>query len=316
MGDRIGVKCAVHSRTKRRAPTSAPHPSTLTASGFTARAVLAALAASLAVRVWLSRRQVAHVLAHRDAVPAAFASSIGLAAHQKAADYTVAKQRLGTLNTLVDAALLLLMTLGGGLAVDRRLDRDDRRVAAVARRAAVRRDRHHLRRRQPAVFVVADLPHRGALRLQPDVAGASGSPTSPRASRWPSSLGLPLLVLVLWLMRTAGALWWLWAWGAWMAFQLLILVLYPTRDRAAVQQVHAAWRRPGARAHRGAAGALRLCARRAVRDGRVEALRPRQRVFHRLRPRQAHRVLRHAARRGSSPTRSKPCWRTNSGTTS
>ncbi len=41
-------------------------------------------------------------------------------------------------------------------------------------------------------------------------------------------LGLPLLILVLWLMRTAGTLWWLWAWAAWMAFQLLILVLYPT----------------------------------------------------------------------------------------
>ena len=65
---------------------------------------IAALAASLVVRVWLSRRQMAHVVAHRDAVPAAFASSIGLAAHQKAADYTVAKQRLGTLHTFVDAA--------------------------------------------------------------------------------------------------------------------------------------------------------------------------------------------------------------------
>jgi STE24 endopeptidase len=41
-------------------------------------------------------------------------------------------------------------------------------------------------------------------------------------------LGLPLLVLVLWLMRVAGTYWWLWAWGAWMAFQLLVLVLYPT----------------------------------------------------------------------------------------
>jgi STE24 endopeptidase len=41
-------------------------------------------------------------------------------------------------------------------------------------------------------------------------------------------LGLPLLVLILWLMRAAGTLWFLWAWGAWMVFQVLILVLYPT----------------------------------------------------------------------------------------
>ena len=88
----------------------------MTPTGFTAL-FLAALAASLAVRVWLAWRQVAHVRAHRDAVPPAFASRIGLAAHQKAADYTVAKQRLATLNTLVDAAMLLLLTFGGGLAL-------------------------------------------------------------------------------------------------------------------------------------------------------------------------------------------------------
>ena len=75
-----------------------------------------ALSASLCVRLWLSRRQVAFVGAHRDAVPAAFAARIGIAAHRKAADYTVAKQRLSMLHALVDALLLVAMTLGGGLA--------------------------------------------------------------------------------------------------------------------------------------------------------------------------------------------------------
>jgi STE24 endopeptidase len=42
------------------------------------------------------------------------------------------------------------------------------------------------------------------------------------------AFGLPLLLLVLWLMREAGAYWWLWAFGAWLGFQLLALVLYPT----------------------------------------------------------------------------------------
>jgi STE24 endopeptidase len=41
-------------------------------------------------------------------------------------------------------------------------------------------------------------------------------------------IGAPLAVLILWIMGATGALWWLWAWGAWMGFNLLMLVLYPT----------------------------------------------------------------------------------------
>jgi len=185
-----------------------------------------ALTASLAVRIWLSRRQITHVLAHRGAVPVAFAPSVGLAAHQKAADYTVAKQRLGTLNTLVDAALLLLMTLGGGLAL------------IVGWTEAI-----HVSPLWRDVLLFA---------LTGILYGVVGLPFSwwqtfrieqrfgfnrMSLGLWISDLakgvavavvlGLPLLVLVLWLMRTAGALWWLWAWGAWTAFQLVVLVLYP-----------------------------------------------------------------------------------------
>ncbi|HET9351615.1 MAG TPA: M48 family metallopeptidase, partial [Burkholderiales bacterium] len=76
---------------------------------------LAALAASSATRLWLAARQARHVRAHRDAVPASFAGTIPLAAHQKAADYTVAKTRLGIADLALSAALLLVFTLGGAL---------------------------------------------------------------------------------------------------------------------------------------------------------------------------------------------------------
>ncbi len=198
----------------------------MTSANFTALFV-AALAISLAVRLWLARRQVAHVSAHRDTVPAAFVSRIGLAAHQKAADYTIAKQRLGTLNTLVDGALLLLMTLGGGLALIvgwtqtigvSPLWRDVLLFAVTG-----------------VLYGVVSLPfswwqtfrieerfgfNRMSLRLWiSDIAKGLAVAVA---------LGLPLLVLVLWLMRTAGDLWWVWAWSAWTVFQLLVLVLYPT----------------------------------------------------------------------------------------
>ncbi|MFO1314598.1 MAG: M48 family metallopeptidase [Burkholderiales bacterium] len=198
----------------------------MTPLAFTA-VFAAALAASVGVRLWLARRQVAHVAAHRDEVPAAFAARIGIAAHRKAADYTMAKQRLAMLHTAVDALLLLAMTVGGGLA------------AIVAWTEAVAVGPIW---RDVLLFVVAGV-----------VYGAAGLPFSwyhtfrieerfgfnrmtvrlwltdlAKGLAVATALGLPLLVLVLWLMRAAGTFWWLWAWGAWMAFQVLILVLYPT----------------------------------------------------------------------------------------
>src|SRR5690242_15001958 len=78
-------------------------------------AFLAALAAASAARVWLVRRQAAHVRARREAVPADFAATITLSAHQKAADYTVAKCGLAVADVLVGAVVLLALTLGGGI---------------------------------------------------------------------------------------------------------------------------------------------------------------------------------------------------------
>src|SRR2546426_2508725 len=82
--------------------------------GFTA-VFLVALGLTTLARLWLSQRHIRYVLANRNAVPAEFSASIPLAAHQKAADYTAAKTRLGMLETLAAAALLLGFTLGGGL---------------------------------------------------------------------------------------------------------------------------------------------------------------------------------------------------------
>src|SRR5260370_23773945 len=84
--------------------------------GFTA-VFLVALGLTTLARLWLSQRHIRYVLANRKAVPAEFSASIPLEAHQKAAAYTAAKTRLGALETLAPAALLLGFTLGGGLQV-------------------------------------------------------------------------------------------------------------------------------------------------------------------------------------------------------
>ena len=128
-----------------------------------------------------------------------------------------------------------------------------------------------------------------------------------------AALGLPLAALVLWLMRVAGPLWWLWAWAAWIAFQFLVLALYPTVIAPLFNKFSPLPDGRRARRDRGAARALRFREPRPVRDGRLAPLDPRQRVLHGLRARQAHRVLRHAARaagarrdRGGARARARP----------
>ena len=74
------------------------------------------LLAGLVLKFWLSSRQIRHVAEHRNTVPVAFAQSITLTAHQKAADYTVAKARLGLQEMAIGAAVLLGWTLLGGLS--------------------------------------------------------------------------------------------------------------------------------------------------------------------------------------------------------
>ena len=78
---------------------------------------LIALATSFLLEYWLARRQLRHVLEHRQEVPAAFKETVSKEAHQKAADYTVDKSRVANLDRLVGVGLLLALTLGGGINV-------------------------------------------------------------------------------------------------------------------------------------------------------------------------------------------------------
>src|SRR4030095_8919293 len=105
------VKWAPHSRTLRW-----ENPGKLVTATAFAALFGAALFISLVVHLWLARRHVAYVAPDRDAVPAAFAERIGLPAHQKAADYTVARTRLGNAETVIETLLLVALTFGGGIA--------------------------------------------------------------------------------------------------------------------------------------------------------------------------------------------------------
>ncbi len=182
--------------------------------------------ASTAVRLWLTQRQMQSVARHRAAVPAPFSASIELAEHQKAADYTLARARLAQIDTVLGAVILLLVTLGGGINLLERwwqqlaLSQPWHGVAIIASLMVLMsvielpltwfrtfriEARFGFNRMTPGLFVV-DL-------LKGLLLGVL--------------LGLPLLWVVLQLMASAGAAWWLYAWAIWLGFSLLISWAWP-----------------------------------------------------------------------------------------
>ncbi|HEX6703550.1 MAG TPA: M48 family metallopeptidase [Albitalea sp.] len=190
----------------------------------------AALLASLLVKFWLATRQMRHVAGHRDAVPPPFARTISLAAHQKAADYTLAKARFGLLATAFGAAVLCGWTLLGGLDMLDSAVRD-----AVRPRFGDLAYELALLAAFTLIGGILELPFELYSTFRIEQRFGFNRVTW---KLWLADLlkgllvgtliGLPIAALILWIMGATGGLWWLWAWGAWMGFNVLILVLYPT----------------------------------------------------------------------------------------
>ena len=186
-----------------------------------------ALALQLLAQVGLLTRQVRHVARHRSAVPAAFAEKITLAAHQKAADYTLAKAQVGLLQLAWGAMLLLGWTLLGGLdalhqallaAMGPGLGQQIALVAAFALISGVLELPFSLYQ----TFVVEQRFGFNQSTLGLWLADLC------KSSVLAAVIGLPLVAAVLWLMQAAGSVWWLWAWGRWTGFQLLLMWIFPT----------------------------------------------------------------------------------------
>jgi len=188
---------------------------------------LFALLLSSGIRLWLSLRQAAHVQAHRAAVPPEFATGIELAAHQKAADYTLSKGRYGRFDLSLGIVWLLILTLGGGLqlmhgAVSQVFDPASLwhgialfglfsivgfiwELPATLYYTFVLEARFGFNKTTPAIFVT-DLIKSTLISVL---------------------IGAPLLWCVLWLMRSMGSQWWIWTWAVLIAFNLAAMVIYP-----------------------------------------------------------------------------------------
>jgi STE24 endopeptidase len=190
----------------------------------------AAVLSSLLVKFWLATRQMRHVAAHRASVPAAFAGTVALAAHQKAADYTLAKLRLGIASDAFGSAVLICWTLLGGLAA-----LNDLLLAYVAPHWGAMAYQLGLIGAFVFIGALLDLPFElySTFRLEQRF-GFNKTTLAlfvtdlVKSTLLGIAIGGPLLALVLWIMQATGGLWWAWAWGALTVFQLLAMVIYPT----------------------------------------------------------------------------------------
>lgn len=188
---------------------------------------VAFLLLTLALQFWLASRHIRHILRHRAQVPAEFASTIPLAAHQKAADYSIAKSKMGMTMLVVNACVLIGFTLFGGLQwlahtlfaqFGNGMLYQIGLIVAFAvisglidlpfdyYRQFVLEARFGFNKMTPGLFF-ADM-------IKGVLIGAA--------------LGLPLLWIVLTLMEKSGSLWWLYAWLVWTGFQLLMMIIYPS----------------------------------------------------------------------------------------
>ena len=185
------------------------------------------LAFTTLARLWLARRHLAHIAAHRATVPDAFREQIQLNDHQKAADYTSAKTRFAMLGIQFDAILLLILTVGGGIQAisdlcqswfSSSLTQGVATLIAVLLLSSLLEAPFNLYRtfRIEARFGFNKMTLK--LYLMDTLKGLLVG----------SVLGLPLLFGVLWLMARMGEYWWLYVWGLWVTFNLLILFIYPT----------------------------------------------------------------------------------------
>ena len=188
---------------------------------------VAFLVFTLILRCWLANRHIRHVVANRGAVPAEFAASIALAAHQKAADYTVAKTRLGMFGLLFSSVVLIGFTLMGGLQW--------LAMTFMPLFGAGMPYKIALIVAFGAISGLLDLPFDYYRQFVLEERFGFNKMT---LTLWLADMakgvaigaiiGLPLIWVVLVLMEKSGFWWWLYAWLVWSGFQLLMMVLFPT----------------------------------------------------------------------------------------
>ena len=189
-------------------------------------AFLCFLGASLILQYWLASRQYQHVLKHRSQVPEAFRDKIGLDEHQKAADYTFAKIKLGRVDLLISAVLLLGWTIGGGLEL---LDQYWRSLELSSIQTGI-----GVMISAMLIMSAIDLPLSAYSTFVIEKKFGFNKTTVKlfivdliKGAALTLIIGAPLLWVILWIMEISGPLWWLYVWAVWFSFGLIMMWAYP-----------------------------------------------------------------------------------------
>lgn len=198
----------------------------MSSANVVAAIVLLLILARWAAQLWLEQLNRRHVLAHAGAVPEAFQGVVDETTYPKSVEYTLARGRLEQVEVTWNSAVLLAVLLSLVLpwafhSFTQWLGSSAWAMGAFLLGAGV-------------ALSLPGLPldWYDQFRLEERF----GFNTTTQKVWWldrlkglllATGLGYPLLVLVLKLVEWTGAWWWLWAWGALLAFQLLMLVLAP-----------------------------------------------------------------------------------------
>jgi len=183
--------------------------------------------AYFAIEYWLGQRHIKHIKNNRNQVPTEFAADISIDEHQKAADYTVARKKLGLVEAAYGAVFLLIWTLGGGFDlfdnIWRKLQLDPIWTGIMFLLSI------------SLIASILDLPFAWyrTFKLEENFGFNKTTVKTFITDLFKNTvlslvIGVPLLWLVLWIMQSMGTNWWLYVWAAWLTFMLVMLWVYPT----------------------------------------------------------------------------------------
>ena len=178
-------------------------------------------------QVWLTKRHIAHIHKNKTKVPAAFSKKISISDHKKAADYTISKSNIGIIDLFIQAIFLYLITLGGGIniltdtfsnLINNQLVIGVMVIISVMLISSLidlplniyktfNIDERFGFNRMTAQIFILDLIKQSILSIV---------------------IGIPILLISLWIISNLGGLWWLWLWVFISVFNFLMLILYPT----------------------------------------------------------------------------------------
>jgi STE24 endopeptidase len=178
-------------------------------------------------QVWLTTRNIAYVDKNKTKVPTVFSKTISISDHRKAADYTISKSKIGIIDLFIQAIFLYLLTLGGGINILTNtfasLINNELVIGTIVIISVIfisslidlplsiyktfNIDERFGFNRMTAQIFITDLIKQSFLSL---------------------AIGVPIVLISLWIISNLGSLWWLWLWAFISIFNFLMLTLYPT----------------------------------------------------------------------------------------